>query len=202
MFYIAEHFGVICTGLTLSTAQAEYISKESKARKMENLVHVELKNAHDMEGEFDYVASIGILEHISDYDDLFEKTAHVLKKDGLALFHAMFHTEMYYKTDPFLLKYIFPGGATPNRDKSIRTFKKYFKQVDQNELPYMSYPKTLQCWFKTFCKNETNIRKLLLEKGKCEDVDKAIKIFKHYLMLAYCGLSLQDSLVLNFLLKN
>jgi cyclopropane-fatty-acyl-phospholipid synthase len=201
MFYIAEHYGLICKGLTLSTAQAAYIAKEAKDRGLENLVSVEIKNVHDMEGSYDFVSSIGLLEHISDYDDLYKKTALALKADGTALFHAIFHTEMFYKTDPFLLKYIFPGGATPHIEKNVNIFKKYFKSVDRNDLPDMSYPKTLQCWYDTFCQNEGKIRTLLTEKGKCKDVDRAIRIFKHYLILAYCGMA-ESGVVANIQVKN
>lgn len=202
MFYFAEKFGLKCTGLTLSTAQAKYIESEAKKRNLEHLVSVELKNAHDMEGLYDYVISVGILEHIVDYDDLYKKTAKVLNSGSGALYHAIFHTEMFYKTDPFLSKYIFPGGSTPEIKQNLKIFTKYFKKVDRNDLPENSYPKTLDCWYGDFCKNEYAIRKLLIEKSKVKDIDFSIRIFKHYLMLAYCGLSNKSSIVANVLVKN
>jgi len=201
MFYFAEMFGLKCTGLTLSTAQAEFIKEESKRRNLEHLVDVKLKNAHDMDGQYDYVISIGILEHISHYDDLYAKTSKALKPGGKALFHAIFHTEPFYKVDPFLSKYIFPGGSTPEIKRNLKIFRKYFTEVDRNDLPDYSYPKTLDCWFDDFCKNEEGIRKLLAEKGKVSDVDFSVRVFKHYLMLSYCGLSQKSSLVANVLVK-
>ncbi len=200
MFYFAEHFGIDCTGITLSTAQSDYIKKEAKKRKLNHLVKVKNINAHDMQGEYDFITSVGLLEHIDDYDDLYKKSSKHLKKGGKALFHAMFHEDTQDDPDPFLSKYIFPGGCVTNINKSIKIFKKYFKSVDRNNLPDLSYPKTLDCWYKKFCQHELEIRKLLKNKSKCKDIDFAIRVFKHYLILSYCGLTV-NGLVCNVLVK-
>lgn len=201
MFYLAKKYGLICKGLTLSTAQVKYINKEIKKRKLIGLVSVEGINAHDMSGKFDYIISVGLLEHIDDYNDLYKKTAWCLKKDGKALFHAMFHQGKSNGLDPFLSKYIFPGGIIKDIGDNVKTLKKYFKYVNRNDLPSMSYPKTLDCWYNQFCRNEKKIRKLLEEKSSCSDIDFAIRIFKHYLILANCGLTV-NGLVCNILVKN
>ena len=109
---------------------------------------------------------------------------------------------MFYKNDPFLEKYIFPGGGTPKMKQNLKIFRKYFKEVDRNDFPENSYPKTLNCWYGDFCKNEDGIRRLLTEKSRVKDVDFSIRVFKHYLMLAYCGLSDGFGLVANVLVKN
>jgi cyclopropane-fatty-acyl-phospholipid synthase len=201
MFYLAEKYGIKCTGITLSTAQATYIKAEAKKRNMIKDVSVQLKNIHDMTGQWDYLISIGVLEHIKDFDDLYKKSSNALKPKGRLLFHSMYQKNLMYKPDPFLLKYIFPGGAIPHLPKNIRIFKKYFKTVKPNALLERSYPKTLDCWFSKFCKNEKEIRALLIKSGKCKDVDFAIRIFKHYLTLANCGL-IQNGLVVNVLAYN
>jgi cyclopropane-fatty-acyl-phospholipid synthase len=202
MFFMAENYGVNCKGVTLSTAQAEYIQEEINRRNLESLVSVEINDIHNITGTYDYVISVGVMEHIREYDHLYKAIAGVLNTNGSALIHSMFHTEMFYKTDPFLTKYIFPGGGTPEIKKNLTIFRKYFKKVDRNDLPEYSYPKTLDCWYNDFCKNEDGIRKLLTEKSKVEDVDFSIRVFKHYLMLAYCGLSRKYTVVANVLVKN
>ena len=201
MFFMAENYGIKCKGLTLSTAQAEYIQDEIKKRNLENLVSVEIDDIHNVKGNYDHVISIGVMEHIGDYDHLYKSISGVLNKNGSALIHSIFHTEMFYKVDPFLSKYIFPGGSTPEIKKNVKIFKKYFNKVDRNDLPENSYPKTLDCWYDDFCKNEDGIRKLLAEKSKVDDIDFAIRIFKHYLMLSYCGLYEPNGLVANVLVK-
>ncbi|MDP2669091.1 MAG: class I SAM-dependent methyltransferase [bacterium] len=202
MFFMAENYGVKCKGLTLSTAQAEYILDEVKKRNLEDLVSVEIDDIHNLKGNFDFVISVGVMEHISDYDHLYKAISDVLNKNGSVLIHSIFHTNMFYKADTFLQKYIFPGGSTPEIKQNLRIFRRYFKEVDRNDLPENSYPKTLDCWYDNFCKNEVSIRKLLKEKSKVRDIDFSIRIFKHYLTLAHCGLSGKYSLVANVLAKN
>lgn len=201
MFYLAEKYGLKCTGLTLSKAQVGYVEQEIKKRRLTENVDVKYQNIHDMNGRYDYIVSIGVLEHIDDYDDLYKKTANCLNQNGKALFHAMYHMEFFHKTDAFLTKYIFPGGETPNLKKNLRIFKKYFSYVDRNDLPSLSYPKTLDCWFGNFCNNEDKIKQLLIEKSKCKDAEYSVRIFKHYLTLAYCSL-LNSEVVSNVLVYN
>ena len=74
MFYFADTYGLSCNGVTLSTAQAKYSNDEIKKRKMEGRVRVENINAHDMNGKYDYIIYVGILDHIDVSDDLYKKT--------------------------------------------------------------------------------------------------------------------------------
>ena len=202
MFFMAENFGIKCKGLTLSTAQAKYIKSETKKRKLEHLVSVEVADICGFSGKYDHIVSVGVLEHIRDCESLYKRIALSLNEGGSALVHAIFHIHMLYKVDPFLSKYIFPGGSTPRIAQNLRTLKKYFKSVDRNDLPEYSYPKTIACWYDNFCMNENMIRSLLKEKGQVEDIDFAVRVFKHYLVLVHCGLSGNYSLVANILLKN
>ncbi len=199
LFYMAEKFGIRCHGLTLSTAQAKYVKNEAIRRHLEHLVTVEVGDILLAEGRYDYVISIGVMEHIRDYDIMYRRLAQILKPGGRALIHSIFHSEWFYKVDPFLSKYIFPGGSTPEIRSNLNIFKKYFKHVDRNDLPALSYPRTLLCWFDQFCKHEEQIRNLLAQKSKVKDLDYSIRIFKHYLTLTYCGLTDARGFVSNIL---
>lgn len=192
LFFMAEKFGIRAKGLTLSSAQHRYITKEISRRNLQDLVTVELRNVHNMEGTYDYIVSIGMLEHISDFDDLYEKTARALNPGGQALMHSIYSESWFYKADRWFMKYIFPYGACPNFSSNMRCFRKYFNVVEPNKMPYLSYPKTLDAWFANFCRAEPQIRELLRKRSKVKDVDFAIRTFKHYLAIAsvsltFCG---------------
>ncbi len=201
IFYLNDKYWIKCTWMTLSDAQIVYINNEIKTKSKDDEIQVLHENVHNMTGKYDYIISVWLLEHIDDYDDLYKKTSLSLNKDGKALFHAMFNTEIFYKADEFLTTYIFPGGWTPNISSNIKIFKKYFDIVDRNDLPDLSYPKTLECRYNDFCKNEDKIRELLVTKSSCENIDYSINIFKHYLMLSYCWLS-KWGIVSNILVYN
>jgi cyclopropane-fatty-acyl-phospholipid synthase len=186
---MAERFGVRAKGLTLSTAQHRYITQEIRRRNLQDLVTVELRNVHNLEGTYDYIISIGMLEHITDFDDLYRKTASALNPGGQALMHSIYSESWFYKADQWFLKYIFPYGACPNFSSNMRCFRKYFNVVEPKKMPYLSYPKTLDAWFANFCKAEPQIRELLQQKSKVKDVDFAIRTFKHYLAIASASLT-------------
>jgi len=184
LFFMAEKFGIQAKGLTLSAAQYSYITKEIRRRNLQDLVTVELRNVHNMEGTYDYIISIGMLEHITDFDDLYRKTARALNPGGQALMHSIYSESWFYKADRWFLKYIFPYGACPNFSSNMRCFRKYFNVVEPKKMPYLSYPKTLDAWFANLCKAEPKIREHLQQNSKVKDVDFAIKTFKHYLAIA------------------
>ncbi|TKB91884.1 MAG: class I SAM-dependent methyltransferase [Nitrospira sp.] len=189
LFFMAERFGVRAKGLTLSTAQHRYITREIAHRQLHDLVSVELRNVHDMEGRYDYIISIGMLEHITDFDDLYKKIAGALNPGGQALMHSIYSESWFYKADRWFLKYIFPYGACPNFSSNMKCFRKYFNVVESKKMPYLSYPKTLDAWFANFCHAEPQIRTLLQQRSKVKDVDFAVRTFKHYLAIASVSLT-------------
>jgi cyclopropane-fatty-acyl-phospholipid synthase len=200
IFYIAEKYGIKCMGLTLSHAQATYVEDEIRRRQLTDRVSVHVDDMHNMTGKYDYIVSIGALEHIDDYEDLYGKTAECLDTRGSALFHSMFHRSRFYRGDPFMLKYIFIRGGTPRLASSLRLFQKHFRYVDRNDFPALSYSRTVQCWYDRFCAREGEIREHLKKKSKCRDIDFAVRTFKHYLMLGYCAQA-ERGLVSNILLR-
>jgi cyclopropane-fatty-acyl-phospholipid synthase len=189
LFFMAEKFGLRSKGLTLSTAQHRFITQEIQRRHLQNLVTVELRNVHDMEGKYDYIISMGMLEHITDFDDLFEKTAKALNPGGQALMHSIYSESWFYKADPWFMKYIFPYGACPNFSSNMKCFRRYFSFVEPKKMPPLSYPKTLDAWFANFCRAEPQIRELLRLKSKVKDVHFAVRTFKHYLAIASVSLT-------------
>jgi cyclopropane-fatty-acyl-phospholipid synthase len=189
LFFMAERFGVRAKGLTLSTAQHRYITREIARRQLHDLVSVELRNVHDMEGTYDHIISIGMLEHITDFDDLYKKIAGALNPGGQALMHSIYSESWFYRADRWFLKYIFPYGACPNFSSNMRCFRRYFNVVEPNKMPHLSYPKTLDAWFANFCHAEPRIRTLLQQNSTVKDVDFAVRTFKHYLAIASVSLT-------------
>ncbi|MFT7615728.1 MAG: cyclopropane fatty-acyl-phospholipid synthase-like methyltransferase [Candidatus Woesearchaeota archaeon] len=102
--------------------------------------------------------------------------------------------------DGFLGKYIFPGAWFPTIRTTEQSMNRHFGFVERKELPKGSYPKTLQCWYKDFCKNETKVKALIDKSGKCKDPEFAARIFKHYLVFAE-SVMVEEHRMCNFLLK-
>lgn len=200
LLYAAERYGLDCTGITLSTAQGAHIAAEARRRGLEQRVRVLVRNVHEMSGAYDHIVGIGLLEHIAEPERLFAQVAGCLAPSGSALFHAMFHDRRGYRPDPWLVRYIFPGGAVPHIGRTARLLARQFRLVSRDDLPPLSYARTLHCWYDTFCRRETEIRAILSESDGL-DVDRAVRVFKHYLALAEAGLTVDD-LVSNFLVRD
>lgn len=200
LLYAAERYGLDCTGLTLSTAQGAYVAAEARRRGLDRRVRVLVRNVHEITGRYDHVVAIGLLEHIREPERLFAQVAGCLAPGGSALFHAMFHERRGYRPDPWLTRYIFPGGAVPHLGRTARLLARQFRFVSRDDLPPLSYARTLRCWYDTFCRRETEIRAIL---GECAglDVDRAVRVFRHYLALAEAGLTVDD-LVSTFLVRD
>ena len=82
---------------------------------MSRAVEFRLEDYRDVAGTFDRVVSVGMFEHVGVgfYDAYFRKCAELLAPDGVMLLHSIGRSEGPAATNPFIAKYIFPGGYTP-----------------------------------------------------------------------------------------
>ncbi len=73
------------------------------------------KDYRDIEGCFDRIVSVGMLEHVGVgfYDTFFQHCARLLSDDGIMVLHSIGRSEWPNVTNPWIAKYIFPGGYTP-----------------------------------------------------------------------------------------
>ncbi|HHE45755.1 MAG TPA: methyltransferase domain-containing protein, partial [Candidatus Moranbacteria bacterium] len=107
--FVAEKYGCQVTGVTLSAEQARYAQN--------NCSHLPVKILKDdyrkVKGKFDRVVSIGMFEHVEpkNYKQYFKKVYSLLTEDGISLLHTIGTNKQKQMTEPFIEKYIFPGGV-------------------------------------------------------------------------------------------
>jgi cyclopropane-fatty-acyl-phospholipid synthase len=83
----------------------------------------------------------------------------VLRDRGLFLLQGIANRERMYRNDPFMDKYIFPGGVAPSMAQLLEPADRYFTLEDfQNFTSY--YPRTLRAWNANFQRNWQRIRAL------------------------------------------
>ena len=158
--FAAERYGANpCIGVTLSQDQVAIGNERSK-----NLpVRLLLKDYRDVEGTFDRVASIGILEHVGpkNYRTYFETVYKALKPGGLLLAH----TFGSVIPSPTLLQpevewinhAIFPGLVNPSIGQILSSSDGLFVTLDVQEFGYYYYP-TLIAWNENFTKRWPEIK--------------------------------------------
>lgn len=153
----AKKYGVKGYGITLSEEQKAKFEEDIKNEHLEDLLEVHLMDYRDLEKsglQFDRIVSVGMIEHVGrGHYDLFIKNAHsVLKQGGLFLLHYISALKEH-EGDPFIKKYIFPGGVIPSLREIMDILPEYNMYTLDVESLRRHYSKTLLCWRDNFLKN-------------------------------------------------
>lgn len=157
----AQHYGVKGVGITLSEEQYRQFSEEIRDQHMEDRLEVRLMDYRDLEKSglsFDRVVSVGMLEHVGrgNYECFLQNVEAVLKPEGLFLLHYISAQEEH-PGDPWIKKYIFPGGTVPSLREIIGLMPEYrFYTLDVESLR-RHYTQTLLCWRENFLKHREEI---------------------------------------------
>ena len=75
----------------------------------------QLRDYREETGQYDRIVSVGMFEHVgvNHYGAFFAKLKALLAPDGVALLHSIGRMDGPGTTNPWLRKYIFPGGYVP-----------------------------------------------------------------------------------------
>ncbi|RZI49088.1 SAM-dependent methyltransferase [Lactococcus kimchii] len=155
IFTAAQEYGLETVGVTLSEEQYYYVRKKAEDLGLQDKVKVFLMDYRDLkEGEFDYITSVGMFEHVGkeNLEMYFQKVYDYLKPNGRALIHGITGQHRGAGVDPFIEKYIFPGGYIPNISENIDHIMTAHLQVDDIEPLRRHYQKTLEIWNENYLK--------------------------------------------------
>lgn len=143
LFYAAKNYGVRTHGVTLSQQQYEYVQEKRLALGLGDQVTVELRDYATLEGKFDKVNQIEMVEHIGlDNHPTYYRTVHrVLKPGGLFLHQAI--TRPAKRDDKTfrkkradraaLTKYVLPGGEFDHIGMTLTNLERFGFEVHDVE---------------------------------------------------------------------
>lgn len=146
--FAAQKYGVIGVGLTLSKEQQKWGQESVKDLPVEIL----LTDYRDYSATpFDRVVSIGILEHVGykNHRDYMQIVSNHLKDDGLALLHTIGDSVSTTTTEPWVDKYIFPGGQIPSLQQLSSSWENILTIQDLHNIG-PDYDLTLMAWYENF----------------------------------------------------
>lgn len=118
--FAAKHFGCRVTTTTLSQAQFDYAQTRVREEGLEDKVELLLKDYRDLEGQYDKLVSIEMIEAVGHqfYSSYFQQCSALLKENGLMLIQAICISDQRYEqakqSVDFIQRYIFPGGCLPS----------------------------------------------------------------------------------------
>lgn len=145
--YMAEHYEVEVTGITISQEQAKLAQDFCKGYPVKVLA----MDYRDMSETFDKIVSVGMFEHVGykNYRVYMETAARCLKDDGIFLLHTIGQAESIKTSDPWFDKYIFPGGMLPSMQQITRAAERLFVIEDWHNFGAY-YEKTLLGWYANY----------------------------------------------------
>jgi cyclopropane-fatty-acyl-phospholipid synthase len=160
--YLARLAGVDATGVTLSTEQHKISQERAAAAGLSDRVRFFLRDYREQPGPFDRIVSVGMFEHVgaAHYREYFRKVKELLTDDGVMLLHSIGRMEPPGSTNPWLRKYIFPGGYTPALSEVLRAVEDAGLWVTDMEILRLHYASTLREWRRRFAVNRQKVEAL------------------------------------------
>ncbi len=165
-FYLASLADVRVTGVTLSTEQHKVATQRARALGLQDRVEFQLCDVRSVAGRYDRIVSVGMFEHVGQrhYAELFAKFDSLLTDDGIALLHSIGRMSPRGSTDPWIRKYIFPGGYTPSLSEVFAATEQQRLWVNDVEILRIHYARTLSEWRKRFEANRGRIESIYDER--------------------------------------
>ncbi len=117
--YAVENKGARVEGITISNAQHEYANSMVKNNKLENMCEFRLQDYRDVQGRYDKIVSIEMLEAVGkeNWKQYFSVLYDRLAENGTAVIQAITICEDWYedycRRPDFIQRFIFPGGFLP-----------------------------------------------------------------------------------------
>jgi cyclopropane-fatty-acyl-phospholipid synthase len=146
--YLAEFCRARVTGITLSEEQWRTANERAVEKHLASAAEFRLQDYRDVQEKFDRIVSVGMFEHVGVgyYDAFFRKCAELLDDHGVMLLHSIGRSEGPNVTNPWIAKYIFPGGYIPALSEVLPSIERAGLLVTDIEILRLHYAETLKNW--------------------------------------------------------
>ena len=175
---LAQDWGVEVAGITLSTEQLATARARAQAAGLAERVGFALTDYRDVAGRFDRIVSVGMFEHVGrpNYQRYFDRVAELLADDGVAVVHSIGRMSEPSVTNPWIAKYIFPGGYIPALSEVLPAVERAGLWATDVEVLRLHYAQTLSHWRARFAARRAEVVALYDER--------LARMFEFYLALS------------------
>ncbi|KIX12707.1 SAM-dependent methyltransferase [Dethiosulfatarculus sandiegensis] len=159
LIFAASNYRIKGLGVTLSPNQEAFARRRIEELGLAGKIQVRLQDYRQVEGQFDKIVSIGMYEHVGKrfQKKFMQKVSSLLKPGGLGLLHTI-GKDTPSPTDPWTLRYIFPGGYLPSLSEITGAMGEKGLSIWDVENLRLHYAHTLDLWADKF---ETNWEKAI-----------------------------------------
>jgi cyclopropane-fatty-acyl-phospholipid synthase len=149
---LARAADVEVEGITLSTEQLATARWGAESSGLADRARFSLTDYRDVAGPYDRIVSVGMFEHVGrpNYQAYFDQLARLLADDGLAVIHSIGRASEPDFPQPWIAKYIFPGGYIPSLSEVLPCVERAGLIVTDIEILRLHYAETLRCWRERF----------------------------------------------------
>jgi cyclopropane-fatty-acyl-phospholipid synthase len=131
-------------------------------RGLDGIADFQLQDYREVAETFDRIVSVGMFEHVGVgfYDEFFRKCGAALADDGIMLLHSIGRSEGPGVTNPWIAKYIFPGGYIPALSEVLPAVERAGLLVTDIEVLRLHYAETLKAWRQRFLAHRDEVERI------------------------------------------
>ncbi|MCE2564338.1 cyclopropane-fatty-acyl-phospholipid synthase family protein [Komagataeibacter sp. FNDCF1] len=190
---LARDYGAVVTGITLSAEQLHVARRRAHEAGLDHRVRFELRDYRAVTRQYDRIISIGMFEHVgvAHYPAFFAAMREALRPDGVMVLHSIGRKEGPGVTNPWIDRYIFPGGYSPAVSEAVSAVEKAGMWLTDCEIWRLHYARTIAHWRHRFASQRPQIM-LLYGERFC-------RMFEFYLVVSELAFRVQGHL--NFQLQ-
>jgi cyclopropane-fatty-acyl-phospholipid synthase len=176
-------------GITLSKEQLAASRRRAADRGLSDRITFALEDYRATQGAFDRIVSVGMFEHVNvaAYDAYFNACRRLLNQDGIMLLHTIGRSGRPYPTNPWIARYIFPGGHLPALSELARAIDRAGLVITDIEVLRLHYAYTLRAWRERFMAHWDDARQLYDERF--------CRMWECYLAFSEAAFRFQDAVV-------
>jgi cyclopropane-fatty-acyl-phospholipid synthase len=163
---LAKAAEVEVEGITLSTEQLSTARWRAETAGLADRARFSLTDYRDLDQPYDRIVSVGMFEHVGrpNYQTYFDQVARLLKDDGVAVIHSIGRADGPAFNQPWVEKYIFPGGYIPALSEVLPCVERAGLIVADIEILRLHYAETLRCWRERFADQRAEIARMYDER--------------------------------------
>jgi cyclopropane-fatty-acyl-phospholipid synthase len=184
--YAAGEIGCRVTTITISQAQHDLARDRVRAAGLDDLVDVQLRDYRDIEGQYDAIVSIEMLEAVGHefFATFFEACDRALRPGGRMSLQSITFPDVGYEPQRrggnWIQTYIFPGGLCPSLAVIERATHGTALLIRDIEDIAPHYVRTLSAWRTRFLDNLEAVRAMGFD-------DRFIRMWEYYLVISEAG---------------
>ena len=164
--HLAQTEHVMVDGVSLSEEQHKISAQRAAKAGLDGFVNFALQDYRAVSGQYDRIVSVGMFEHVGvgHYGEFFQKVRQLLNDDGVAMLHTIGRADGPGATNPWVNKYIFPGGYSPSLSEISAAVEKADLYITDVEIFRLQYAETLRHWRHRFYANRDKVAALFDER--------------------------------------